>query len=183
MNFGPLMAEICWRVWGTPANFNRLRVLAALLHGTLVTVVRQTLQHLTEVPPIFSRVAITLDINPHSSFLCFPIPEFWTSARVGNDTLIANILVIFLLFCISIWYVSIFIVCCVDGNCQNPSDHWCESWNGKTVAPWLYSHNKQLRFGIRVSQGRQSAGKRLPLCHSICKVVRCYTYSLLTKQR
>ena len=36
MNFGILTAEICWRVWGTPANFNRFRVLAALLHGTLV---------------------------------------------------------------------------------------------------------------------------------------------------
>jgi len=22
VNFGPLAAEICWRVWGTPANFN-----------------------------------------------------------------------------------------------------------------------------------------------------------------
>ena len=22
VNFGPLTAEICWRVWGTPANFN-----------------------------------------------------------------------------------------------------------------------------------------------------------------
>jgi len=32
-NFGPLAAEIDWRVWGTPANFNRFRVLAALLHG------------------------------------------------------------------------------------------------------------------------------------------------------
>jgi len=30
-NFGPLMAEICWRVWGTPANFNGFRVLALLL--------------------------------------------------------------------------------------------------------------------------------------------------------
>jgi len=27
VNFGPLMAEICWRVWGTPANFNGFRVL------------------------------------------------------------------------------------------------------------------------------------------------------------
>jgi len=26
-------AEICWRVWGTPAHFNRFRVLAALLHA------------------------------------------------------------------------------------------------------------------------------------------------------
>ena len=30
VNFGPLMAEIYWRVWGTPANFNGFRVLAAL---------------------------------------------------------------------------------------------------------------------------------------------------------
>ena len=35
-NFGLLTAEICWRVWGTPANFSGFRVLAALLHGTLV---------------------------------------------------------------------------------------------------------------------------------------------------
>jgi len=34
VNFGPLAPEICWRVWGTPANFNGFRVLAALLHGT-----------------------------------------------------------------------------------------------------------------------------------------------------
>jgi len=33
VNFGPLTAEICSGVWGTPANFNWLRVLAALLHG------------------------------------------------------------------------------------------------------------------------------------------------------
>jgi len=32
--FGPLAAEIRWRVWGTPAHFNGCRVLAALLHGT-----------------------------------------------------------------------------------------------------------------------------------------------------
>jgi len=43
VNFGLLMAEICWRVWGTPATFNRFRVLAALLHGTLVVRVSQTL--------------------------------------------------------------------------------------------------------------------------------------------
>jgi len=33
VNFGLLTAEICWRVWGTPANFNGFRVLEALLHG------------------------------------------------------------------------------------------------------------------------------------------------------
>ena len=41
VNFGLLTAEICWRVWGTPANFNGFRVLAALLHGTLVVGVSQ----------------------------------------------------------------------------------------------------------------------------------------------
>ena len=42
VNFSLLTAEICWRVWGTPANFNGFRVLAALLHGTLVVGVSQT---------------------------------------------------------------------------------------------------------------------------------------------
>jgi len=36
VNFGPLAAEIVSLVWGTPANFTEFRVLAALLHGTLV---------------------------------------------------------------------------------------------------------------------------------------------------
>jgi len=44
VNFGLLTAEICWRVWGTFANFNGFRVLAALLHGTLVVGVSQTLR-------------------------------------------------------------------------------------------------------------------------------------------
>ena len=42
-NFGPLAAEIGSLVWGTPANFNGFRVLAALLHGTLEVGVSQTL--------------------------------------------------------------------------------------------------------------------------------------------
>jgi len=33
VNFGPLATEIDPVVWGTPANFNGFRVLAALLHG------------------------------------------------------------------------------------------------------------------------------------------------------
>ena len=36
VNFGPLVAEIGSLVWGTAANFNWFRVLAALLYGTLV---------------------------------------------------------------------------------------------------------------------------------------------------
>jgi len=44
MNFGPLAAEIDPVVWGNPANFNGFRVLAALLHGTPVVGVSQTLR-------------------------------------------------------------------------------------------------------------------------------------------
>jgi len=44
VNFGLLVAEIGLPVWDTPANFNWFRVLAALLHGTLVVGVSQTLQ-------------------------------------------------------------------------------------------------------------------------------------------
>ena len=44
VNFGLLAAEIVLLVWGTPANFNGFRVLAALLHGTIVVGVSQTLR-------------------------------------------------------------------------------------------------------------------------------------------
>jgi len=48
VNLGPLAAEIDPVVWGTPANFNGFSVLAALLHGTAVLGVSQTLQHWAE---------------------------------------------------------------------------------------------------------------------------------------
>ena len=60
VHFGPLAAEIGWRVWGTPANFNWFRVLAALLHGILCGDEQRA-------PPIFGRATITLGIGPHSS--------------------------------------------------------------------------------------------------------------------
>jgi len=44
VNFGRLAAEIVSLVWGIPANFNGFRILAALLHGTLVVGISQTLQ-------------------------------------------------------------------------------------------------------------------------------------------
>ena len=42
VNLGLLLAEICWRVWCTPANFNEFCVFAALLHDTLLVGVSQT---------------------------------------------------------------------------------------------------------------------------------------------
>ena len=47
-NFGPLAAEIVSLVWGTPGNFNGFCILAALLHGTLVVGVSQTLRRWIE---------------------------------------------------------------------------------------------------------------------------------------
>jgi len=44
VNFGPLAAEIVSLAWGTPGNFNGFRFLAALLRGTLVVVVSQTVR-------------------------------------------------------------------------------------------------------------------------------------------
>jgi len=48
LNFGALAAEIISLVWGTPGNFNGFRVMATLLHGTLVVGVSQTLRRWTE---------------------------------------------------------------------------------------------------------------------------------------
>ena len=44
VNFGPLAAEISLPVLGTSVNFNGFRVLAALLHGSQVVSVSQTLR-------------------------------------------------------------------------------------------------------------------------------------------
>ena len=48
VNLGALASQICWRVWGTPANFNGFCVLAALLHGIPVLGLSQTLRRWTE---------------------------------------------------------------------------------------------------------------------------------------
>ena len=86
VNFGLLAAEIVPVVWGTPANFNRFRVLAALLHGTLQQWASANLcgvEH--RAPPIFGRAAITLGIGPHSSSLFF-MAALWN--RAGHNIFI-----------------------------------------------------------------------------------------------
>jgi len=46
LQYGELIvAKTLSLVWGTPANFNGFRVFAALLHGTPVLGVSQTLRH------------------------------------------------------------------------------------------------------------------------------------------
>jgi len=43
MTFGSQTAEICWRVWDTPANFNGFRILASLLQRCRSTEANQIL--------------------------------------------------------------------------------------------------------------------------------------------
>ena len=64
VNFGLLAAEIVSLVWGTPANFNGFRVLAAVLYGTGSG--RQPNCGVQQrASPIFGRAAIRLGIGPH----------------------------------------------------------------------------------------------------------------------
>ena len=65
VKFGALASEIDSVVWGTPANFNGFRVLAALLHGTPVLGVSQTCGVEQRASPIFGRATITVGIGPH----------------------------------------------------------------------------------------------------------------------
>jgi len=83
LNFGPLVAETVSLVWGTPANFNGLRVLAALLHGTPAWASAKICGVEQRVPPIFGRAAITLGTGPHSSlYLCFDHNELGRPTQV-----------------------------------------------------------------------------------------------------
>jgi len=66
-NLSPLAAEIGPVVWGTPANFNGFRVLAALLHGTLLVGVSQTLLRWTEGATYIWQGDHYVGIGPHSS--------------------------------------------------------------------------------------------------------------------
>ena len=74
VNFGPLAAEIVSLVWGTPANFNGFRVLAALLYGTPVVASAKLCGVEQRAPPVFGKATITLGICPHSSFMAVTPP-------------------------------------------------------------------------------------------------------------
>jgi len=67
VNFGPLAAEIGPVLWGTPANFNSFHILAALLHGSQVVVISQTLQRWTEGTTDVRQGDHHVGIGPHSS--------------------------------------------------------------------------------------------------------------------
>jgi len=77
VNIGPLAAEICWRVWGTPANFNGFRVLAALLQRRHSPEANQTLHDVWPLPPLvdyihFRRLLPRNGILPRAKFTLPP---------------------------------------------------------------------------------------------------------------
>jgi len=61
-NFGPLTAEIGWRVWGTPANFNGFRVLPSLLQRRPSPEDHQTLHDLWPSAGLVDYVYIIFNI-------------------------------------------------------------------------------------------------------------------------
>jgi len=106
VNFGTLTAEICWRVWGTPANFHGFRVLAALLHGTPVVESTELCGVEQSAPPIFGRAAITLVIGPYSSWcwILYLILYFCAFYFVIRDLQLLFVL-LFWNFCMYVWYM------------------------------------------------------------------------------
>ena len=70
VNFGLLTANICWRVWDTPVDFNGFRVLACNVTARHSSSGRQCGVE-QRAPPIFGRATITLGIGPHCSYFIF----------------------------------------------------------------------------------------------------------------
>jgi len=68
VNFGTLAAEIDWRVWGTPANFNRFRVLASLLQRHRPTEVNETLHDVWLSPGMAHYIYIFCRLLPRRNF-------------------------------------------------------------------------------------------------------------------
>jgi len=68
VNFGPLVADICPVVWGTPANFNDFRVLASLLQWRRLTEANQTLRDVWPSPGLLHYIYIFGSSCPVTEF-------------------------------------------------------------------------------------------------------------------
>jgi len=65
VSFGPLTAETCWRVSGTPANFYQFRILALLLHRRRSIEVNKTLQDVWPSPGLVHYIYILGVLAPN----------------------------------------------------------------------------------------------------------------------
>ena len=68
-NFGPLTAEIGSGVWGTPANFNGIRVLTSLLQRRRSTEANQALHDVWPSPGLVHYIYIFGGSCPHNGIL------------------------------------------------------------------------------------------------------------------
>ena len=91
VNFGPLTAEISWRVLGTPANFNRFRILASLLLGLIGA----------------------LQIGSVFAFVCVFLYEVWLAPELVHYIMVAlcnrtdhNIFMPFLLLLLLLFFLA-----------------------------------------------------------------------------
>jgi len=87
VNFGPALAvEIGPTVWGTPANLNGFRVLAALLHSSQVVGASQTLRRWTE-----GATYVRQDGHHVGHWPTFQFSVFWSAQCTCRKTLVASL--------------------------------------------------------------------------------------------
>ena len=91
VNFGPLMAEIGWRVWSTLTNFNGVRFLASLLQRCRSVEVNQTLHDvwpsLGLVHYVYGILSVArFTLRPSLAFSCFGsvTARHWNSGHQPN---------------------------------------------------------------------------------------------------
>jgi len=63
-NFGPLTADICWWVWGTPANFNVFCVFLSLLQRSRSPESNKTLHDVCPSPALLHYIYIFWAVPP-----------------------------------------------------------------------------------------------------------------------
>jgi len=87
-NFSPLTAEICWRVWGTPANFNWFRVLASLLQRRHSPEANQTSHYLWPSPGLVHYIYISGGSCPDRILqgAIFTLCPSLAFSYIGSDT-------------------------------------------------------------------------------------------------
>ena len=93
VNFGPLAAEICLRVWGTPVNVNGFRLLAALVHGTYWWASAEICGVKHRAPPTFCTAAVMLCICQHFKFTLIS-GDFTLHAKVGLLCIILQVFIV-----------------------------------------------------------------------------------------
>jgi len=90
LHFGRLTAEICWQVWGTPANLNGFRVLPSLLQRRRSPQANQTLHDVWPSPGLLHYIYIFGASWPLTEFaLC---KNHFTSVQVSRFRILAALL-------------------------------------------------------------------------------------------